>query len=359
MQLIVFAFTFLFRFLGCDCPQGFTGPVCEFREREEEDHSSCDLACQNNGICRKGSKDLSYLDNFNVNSPSHNDDFEHCVCPIGYVGLTCEIRLDVCPGGTHVCMHGAQCHPHLSHDTGKLEFRCDCHKADEFGLRYAGKYCQYESSEYCTTDGLRPIGESAAFCVNGGECLDFVPQGQEHPGCDCKDEYTGAHCEYPPEVNELPPTPKDSAQGGMAISLTLGFTLLVLLAVFFVVYRRQKQREKSFRPESASYYKDELDGDDSSSRGDLYDLGDILTDSTNNPPEISDLDYMVAEFEESHCTDMIVLDDNSLLAPSLMSSERNSYGCSTIRTSESVGTDRSSSSFEDDPTTGRSTLMKE
>jgi len=64
------------------------------------------------GVCRNGAKDVGFLKKFKLGMTnvdlSYTDDFEHCVCPKGYVGLQCEHMVDVCPGGEHICMNGAE-----------------------------------------------------------------------------------------------------------------------------------------------------------------------------------------------------------------------------------------------------------
>ena len=356
--------------MGCDCPQGFTGPVCEFSIREEKDHATCNLECQNGGICRKGAKDLSILDKFDFSrldgsfDNTHTDDFEHCVCPIGYVGLTCEFKLDICPGGTHACMHGAECIPRMNTETNKLEFQCDCTKADEHGLRYAGEYCQFESTEFCTDNAARPPAGNDAFCVNGGECLDFVSPGTSHPGCQCKNDYNGVHCEYPPEVNfDTDIVDKgEEPKGGMAISLTLGCTFLVIFFIFFIVYRREKARELAFRPSGETYFQDDVEPEDSmSSNGDnVCDLGDFPLESAK-APTFSDIDYLNAISERPTCRDLIVLDDENQ-SVSTPPSEAFSQICSEPYTlgMSSFGTEGSSeTTFSEDQVSGRAMLMKE
>lgn len=103
-----------------------------------------------------------------------NEDFEHCVCPIGYVGLRCEHKLDICPGGQHACLNGGACRSALKN--GVLDFGCDCVGAASDNHRYAGEFCEMESTDFCTIDGQMPLGGPAiiAFCTNGGICKSRI-----------------------------------------------------------------------------------------------------------------------------------------------------------------------------------------
>ena len=127
-------------------------------------------------MCRKGAKDTSRLEKFGFNrslDESFNEDFEHCVCPKGFVGLRCEHKMDVCPGVSHVCLNGAQCQG--SNDGTGFHFDCNCRKADTDSKMFAGKYCEYESTELCTVDGGMP--QAPAFCTNDGLCRGFIEKG--------------------------------------------------------------------------------------------------------------------------------------------------------------------------------------
>jgi hypothetical protein len=55
--------------------------------------------CQDNSLLEPFGADLS---EYNV---SHSSNFDHCVCPEGFVGLTCEDTIEICPNGEHVCWH--------------------------------------------------------------------------------------------------------------------------------------------------------------------------------------------------------------------------------------------------------------
>jgi hypothetical protein len=169
--------------MGCTCPLGFSGPLCEFKDEEvSAEYSACTLECQNNGVCRKGAKDVSFLEKFGVHrrlqGERFNDDFEHCVCPRGFVGLTCEYEMEVCPGREVVCMHGGECRMDWN-DQG-TQITCDCENAEWENYRFAGPYCDIRSTSFCTIDGEKTLGGSGydAFCTNGGKCARLVEPGE-------------------------------------------------------------------------------------------------------------------------------------------------------------------------------------
>jgi hypothetical protein len=202
-----------FRHLGCHCETGFVGPVCEFRGKSDpapiwqacapcltarrsfffpsfadngEPAPPCNMTCSNNGVCRKGAKDTSVLTRFGISTPqmeelrnaTHNNDFEHCVCPRGYAGLACEFEMELCPGNDHICMNGATCIP--VRDSNGLHFECDCASATTPFHKYAGLYCEFESTVFCTVDGSAPSKEASsnAFCTNNGQCQALVEGGE-------------------------------------------------------------------------------------------------------------------------------------------------------------------------------------
>lgn len=160
--------------IGCDCLEGFHGPLCEFRDDEKNgDYEKCDLECENGGQCRKGAKDISFLDKFNLGpvaaslNMTHNQDFEHCVCREGFVGHKCEIPVEQCEGDKHICLYGSKCV-----DDGDGH-KCDCEGAFDVANRFAGNACQHKSTMFCTGNDKPGIGEEGlSFCVNNGTCVN-------------------------------------------------------------------------------------------------------------------------------------------------------------------------------------------
>lgn len=150
----------------------------------------CQLECLNDGICRKGVKDLGIITDIAQNveelNQTSNADFEHCVCPSGFVGLRCEHKVEICPGGEHVCLHGSTCVANGN------EQSCDC-TTSTFTL--AGSSCEHKSFVSCNQDELG-TAQPRSFCVNGGICKTLVSETEAHPGCECPDQHwEGPHCE--------------------------------------------------------------------------------------------------------------------------------------------------------------------
>jgi len=233
--------------LGCNCPADQYGPACEYHSAEDD---TCSLTCQNGGQCRAGRKDNSLIEKLgkgmkDFNATHHSELFEHCICPHNYFGVQCEHRLEICPGGDHVCLHGSKC---VAHDEGEnadsTYYTCDCDSAFDALDKYAGKFCQYQSTDICTTNGQPGMGKANfAFCVNNGICKGRVRDGEDPPGCDCPEGFEGDHCEYliVEEDDEfsafgidhgsLKPPPRRSS----GESLVVGLSAVVVVLVAFVI----------------------------------------------------------------------------------------------------------------------------
>lgn len=174
MSLILFHFC---RIYGCQCPDEYGGDHCEFPPDQVFELPDQLLTCKTNcgrGICREGGKDFGMFDDFkgvdHLFNETSNAAFEHCVCPEGSTGLSCEIEVSICPSDTHVCFHGSECVPFGD------EWQCNCNSSKVLA---AGPLCQHFSTSTCTSNpGAVP------FCVNDGVCQ---PDGQ----CSCPDGFRG------------------------------------------------------------------------------------------------------------------------------------------------------------------------
>ena len=137
---------------ACVCSTGFTGVHCQYSKK---DAPSCDLQCKNNGKCQIG---------LSPSGSTSNDpnaaDFQFCQCPQGFLGALCEIDANGEKCGLNQCYHGSKC-VRSDHD-GSLY--CDCSASNETDKHYAGQFCEYAATTYCTDS-------KEYFCVNHGECV--------------------------------------------------------------------------------------------------------------------------------------------------------------------------------------------
>lgn len=233
----------------CLCMSGFFGPRCEltiyegqdsedvsFNQDDDEYTYNCRLTCFNGGTCAKGVKDLgSYEDAIgkvgHLNKTYDETLFEHCVCPEGYVGLTCEHKVETCGNDAHYCLHGSTC----VEDDGRSV--CDCSQADETIIGhgdqplFAGDSCEHAANDICVQGDAFPT-RPLYFCVNGGTCRSYVSQGEQDPGCDCKSGWAGPHCET--RTNHLSAQSASPEEGADILLISMVTATLVLLLLILV-----------------------------------------------------------------------------------------------------------------------------
>jgi Notch-like protein len=210
---------------------------------------SCTLQCMNGGFCAHGVKDLGALqdtvaDVSHLNQTYDKETFQHCICPEGFVGLTCDHKIEICGKDEHVCFHGSQC---VLSENGSHS--CDCSQADEKfdGVipAFAGDSCQYTPTEICSDDEERYPGEPLSFCVNNGKCLAKVNGNEPHPGCSCPDGYSGPHCEQHILQSEsrssVAPKPNTA---GMVAGIAVG-ALAAACVVFLIAVRTFRKKNPS------------------------------------------------------------------------------------------------------------------
>jgi len=221
---------------NCSCSLGFHGATCEFNDAENSNdkYQDCSLKCTNGGQCRNGAKDTSFLNTLGPSlahlNVSYNENFEHCVCPAGYIGLTCEYEVKTCKDKNTACFLGSHCV-----DEEGLPSTCDCEAGfNSSNHRMAGKFCQYKATSICTKNGTVDMSSNSfAFCVNNGKCKSN--DTNQHPGCICQDEWKGEHCEFlkseivatqAPQAESNTSNPSGSGVRGF------GFFLLAIGCVF-------------------------------------------------------------------------------------------------------------------------------
>ena len=203
---------------------------------------ACPITCFNGATCKQGNATFtSHPKN------SQGDELEihheksikgyHCECQAGFTGVSCNVPYETCADGnsTHVCYHGGTCVPGVLDELGNEQYHCDCSSAStslasseggsgsgtdggSFGSRYAGKYCEH-ALNVCKAGGDGGGGDSSGndgvgmnFCANGGACKENPTPAE--PPCKCEPEWTGAHCEFSVEDEQLPPVCKLDCQNG-------------------------------------------------------------------------------------------------------------------------------------------------
>lgn len=210
----------------CKCPSTHHGPHCEFLVADEDAPKAedCTLECNNGGQCKHGLKDYGkHADqaeqSLDANDPSgiesilanlgRHDNLMHCVCPKGYTGLRCDIKVEECSNGEggdpFFCYNGSKCAKETMEDGTKKHY-CDCSHAHEAEASYAGEFCQYKSTSFC--DPVKGMKEKLAFCVNYGVCPT-----NKHETCFCPPGFTGHQCEK--RGFESPPCNLKCQNGGV------------------------------------------------------------------------------------------------------------------------------------------------
>jgi hypothetical protein len=247
--------------MPCACDTAWQGFHCEFAVDpeelpgfhdgiEDEDDFECNLQCENGGVCASGAKELGSLhdvvsDVSHLNQTFDDEHFAHCVCTEGFVGLTCQHKLEVCGDEEHVCLHGSTC---VEHENGK--HTCDCSQADEIVGKndkpiFAGDSCQYTGTDICTIGEDYP-GKPLYFCVNGGSCKAQVAASLPDPGCTCPDGYTGPHCEQRLQAKASSSKAQSSNSGaGLIIGVTVAAVVAIAIAmvVRFVMTRPSPEND--------------------------------------------------------------------------------------------------------------------
>lgn len=153
----------------CDCLEGFSGKYCEY---VDDTVPKCSKECVNGGLCRLGNDGKA-------------TGTEFCECLPQHFGEFCEREAERC--GDEFCYHGSKCFEILLAD-GSTEHICDCRNAFTEERYYAGEFCQYPSTQFCTGPGDL---NGRQFCTNGGEC-----PAEDHKPCGCPPGFSGPRCAF-------------------------------------------------------------------------------------------------------------------------------------------------------------------
>ncbi|OEU20618.1 hypothetical protein FRACYDRAFT_259610 [Fragilariopsis cylindrus CCMP1102] len=243
----------------CDCVKtGFMGPQCQYptstsnindEDNNEDPPTSndgseffdCRLNCLNGGKCTQGEEDSGFLRDVLGDDKTHaGDHLAYCECKEGWIGLTCEYRVEICED-KHVCLHGSKCVGNFIDG-----YSCACDEADwknDKASAFAGDSCQYTATgtDICTIGEEYP-GKPLYFCVNSGICHAFVSGDQPNPGCVCPEGWMGIHCEIRTDRLETIGD-KDSVPVGSIIGISsalIVFLVLVLVGIRLWITKKEK-----------------------------------------------------------------------------------------------------------------------
>ena len=151
----------------------FPLPTSELPYNDDRGHDvtvNCPLRCWNNARC---------IATGVVGEGFQTNTEWSCDCPDGFHGDLCDQQDDddiLC--GDDSCKHGSECIP-----IGENEHMCDCTPAYTNSTFYAGKYCEFPSTIFCTEEGHQ---EGRQFCVNEGKCGAL-----DHSPCSCPQGFAG------------------------------------------------------------------------------------------------------------------------------------------------------------------------
>jgi hypothetical protein len=266
---------------GCICKDEYYGLRCEYQKHEEDPTPSlelndsktnmpsfspqgnsffsgddfavepdltCDLECQNQGICTKGIKKFGIISHIapHVEELNRTSDgkLQYCICPMGFIGVRCEHEIDICSHNDHFCLFGSKCVLNGGSTT------CNCSASESYSL--VGPSCEHKNFVSCNDDSVSVL-QGKSFCVNGGVCKAIVSGTMDHPGCNCdKEEWYGPHCELRSGVeNTLPENPSSETKvtnkySGQSAVLVVGIlSLAASCLVSWYTHKRNKVAEET------------------------------------------------------------------------------------------------------------------
>lgn len=138
-------------------------------------------------------------------------------CKPGFIGHDCQTVVDECGGTTGTspsCYNGSKCQKNGT---------CNCDELNRSGsstdAKYAGVMCENISTSFCASSLIGNHAPNHQFCTNHGICKSLVMDGEPHPGCNCKDGYSGDHCELIMDPFSRPLPTMGSNNGGSTNSI--------------------------------------------------------------------------------------------------------------------------------------------
>lgn len=197
------------------------------------------LRCANGSVCKKGEAKFDAKHD-HLNLQTHESGF-YCECMDGFIGHECTIQVQDCeneigyspsdPTGIlmHSCYHGSTCKNFGSGNT------CDCDELNSSSApdakKYAGLMCEHESTAMCAVSLIGFSAPNHQFCTNHGQCKKEVLEGAPHPKCDCREGWTGDHCELRGDVFASNQRQNTSGMNGVGGKVLFSFLIIALIVV--------------------------------------------------------------------------------------------------------------------------------
>lgn len=133
---------------------------------------NCTMPCHHGGSCVMGRPVHGFSselleDEDKLHYASYNTAM-YCMCPTGWTGMHCEVKLRECPSSSQVCANQQACL--VSEDDFGMPFRhCECDPQEtDFTLPYVTHFCGQAATTLCKTTGF--------LCKNGGTCLETTQE---------------------------------------------------------------------------------------------------------------------------------------------------------------------------------------
>ena len=147
------------------CPQGFSGPKCEFSIGDGENSvgtttmdpkRGCSLQCENGRSLLFGdAPETSPYDDFDISSLNPNTG-GHCRCPPWCTGFLCDNDIYICCDSNYNCENSGKC---VQYGDG---YKCECDTA------HAGLNCENPATSFF----MGPGTSKDFFCTNQGVSWD-------------------------------------------------------------------------------------------------------------------------------------------------------------------------------------------
>ncbi|KAE8583490.1 hypothetical protein XENTR_v10020541 [Xenopus tropicalis] len=180
----------------CSCEAGYTSRNCEININDCQHHQ-----CLNGGTCVDG-----------VNNYT-------CKCPANYAGTFCQWPFPPEQCNKNItCFNGGRC------NSGIWGANCTCRPG------FSGRRCEINVND-CESNP----------CLNGGTCQDSVNTFK----CICNSSFSGVRCEKSDAASMFP-----FPLVGVAVPVTCGVLLLLVIGVIFMVLtaRKRRQSEGTYSP---------------------------------------------------------------------------------------------------------------